>query len=333
MMMLVVASLFSLALLAMKLGGDLSFFWLSAWSRLGLFLVSSTVVLVFWRKLGMSVVFLKALVLRYLSWESGLVVLSYFDFTLIVLSFRYAGAHVVAVVYEMWPLLLIAVVTCFCGSRYRAMGTAGYLGCVVAMVGIYFAVSSGAGLEMDWVLHIFGGSSTFGVLVSLGLPLSAGFCTAFTGFSWVMYSKVARDEAVMSKNAGGAGGAAMLLVLLSVCNLGSFILFGLLGAIFEGVGGVVFDGWLVLVGLVICGGGYGVAAVLWRLSTVVTNNVGVHGVAYLTPVFTLLLFQWFGLLDEIDLALLWLGAGLVVTGNLGVMARGLWSRRGHVELA
>ena len=320
-MMVAVAVLFAATLLGVKLSGTDYAFWLGAWVRLGSSLVSGIAVLVFWKRLRLNRRLVGALLRRYVSWETLVVMVSYLDFVFLAMAFRYAEPYVVAVAYEMWPLLLITVVGWLGGGRYRKVGLWEYAGIVISMVGIYVAVSAGNGVGITWLFDGFRGSG-FMMLKGLGLPLLAGLVTGFTGFSWVLCSKAHGSRDVQACNIDGAGVGAMLLVFLWFSNILTALECAVLGVIFEGVGAMSVSGNLLLYGFALGGLGYGVAAVLWRLATSVSDNSGIHAVCNLTPVVALLGFLILGFLGTVDHTMLWLGTVLVVLGNVGVVLRG-----------
>ena len=320
-MMVAVAVLFAATLVAAKLSGAEFPFWLGAWMRVGVSLVAGSTVALFWRRLRLNRRLVLVLLRRYVSWETPLVMFSYFDFVFLAMAFRYAEPHVVAVAYEMWPLLLISVVGWLGGGRYRKVGRWEYAGILLSFVGIYVAVSAGSGVGLAWLAESLRGGG-LSLLKGLGLPLLAGVATGFTGFSWVLCSKAFESSVVRERNTGGAGVGAMLLVLLCFCNALTSLQCALLGTLFEGFGASSVSGNLLLYGLVLGGFGYGVAAVLWRLATSVSDHSGIHVVCNLTPVVALSLFWLFGVLGELDHVMLWVGVAFIVLGNGGVVLRG-----------
>ena len=262
---------------------------------------------------------LLALLRRYRSWETVLVQFSYLDFVFLAMAFRHGvEPHVVAVAYEIWPILLITVVAWGSGGRYKKLGLWEYAGIAVSIAGIYVAVSAGNSVSISWLAQGVRGDG-LQLLKGLGFPLLAGLATGFTGFSWVICSKAFRSDHVRNQNKDGADIGAMLLVLLCLCNALSSLQCAVLGMIFEGIGPHTVSVDILVYGLGIGGAGYGLAAVLWRLATTVSDHSGIHAISSLTPVVALVTFSMLGVLVGVDYAMLCLGTALTVIGNAAVV--------------
>ena len=299
LMMVGVAVLFASTLVAANLSGSQHPFWLGAWVRLGSSTVAGGAVLVFWKRLRLNRRLVLALIRRYVSWETPIVMVSYLDFVFLAMAFRYAEPHVVAVAYELWPLLLITVVSSLSGGRFRKVGWWEYSGIAVSLVGVYAVVSAGNGVGIGWLASGLRGEG-LALVKGLGLPLLAGLVTGFTGFSWVLCSKAFQSKKVQESNERDAGLGAMLLVLLWFCNALTALECAVLGAVFEGLGAMSVSSNLLVYGLVLGGLGYGFAAVLWRLATSVSDHSGIHAVCNLTPVVAVGIFSLLGVLGAVD---------------------------------
>ena len=81
-----VAVLFAATLVAARLSGAESPFWLGAWMRVGVSLVAGSTVLLFWRRLRLNRRLVLALLRRSVSWETPLVMFSYLDLVFSALS-------------------------------------------------------------------------------------------------------------------------------------------------------------------------------------------------------------------------------------------------------
>ena len=324
--MLVVAFLFAFVLLGVAQAGKVPVFYLAFWNRLGIFLLVGMVFLIFYGGLLSEPGVLRLLVRRLWSWEVLLISASYLDFAVMSLSFRFADAHVVAVIFEIWPLFLILIVSAFSERAYDSLSLLSYLGLSTAFLGVVFVLSSGAGGPVVFLSELLSGGWRETAL-SVAFPLSAALLTSMTGFSWVWWSRSCSRSftggPVPSALAGSGGQAPMLLWCLAFCCLfcaaGSLIL----GLVFH-PGEPLVSRPLLLWGFVVSGLGYALAASLWRYATTLTRNVGIHAVSYLTPVFALPMMGVFGLLPELELWPLVLGVFLVVVSNLSVSVRGFW---------
>ena len=175
-------------------------------------------------------------------------------------------------------------------------------------------------MSISWLAQGVRGDA-FQLLKGLGFPLLAGLATGFTGFSWVICSKAFRSDHIRNQNKDGAGMGAMLLVLLCLCNALNSLQCAVLGTIFEGIGPHTVSVNILVYGLGLGGTGYGLAAVLWRLATAVSDHSGIHAVSSLTPVVALVTFSMLGVLIGVDYAMLGLGTALTVIGNAAVVLR------------
>lgn len=324
--MLGVAFLFAFVLLGVAQAGQVPVFYLAFWTRLGIFFLVSVVFLTFYGRLLSEPAVLRFLVRRLWSWEVLLISASYLDFALMSLSFRFAEAQVVVVIFEVWPLFLIFIVSAFSGRFYDSVSLLSYLGLSTAFCGVLLVLSSGAGGPVVFLSALLSGDWRETAL-SVAFPLGAALLTSMTGFSWVWWARSSSESVtkrpVPPALAGGRGQAPALLWCLAFCCLFCAVASFLLGLVFH-PGEPVVSGRLLLYGFVVAGFGYGLAASLWRYATTLTRNVGVHAVSYLTPVFALPLLAVFGLLSELSVWPLALGVFLVVGSNLSVSVRGFW---------
>ena len=264
---------------------------------------------------------------RFISPAPFLVILSYLDFSILSYSFRHADPQVVGVLFEVWPVFLIVVVSSFSGDRYDRVGWSLMAGVILSFFGVVLVLSSVVGGPLG-LLSMMLGAGWRGLVVSALLPVGAALVSGFTGFTWVWAAWVAQRDDVPAVVRAGRTQEDVDRFFLYMCPC--FTTFGhlVVVSIMAFATGQVGFGEPVSVSLVLwgvaCGFGYGLGGLLWRLSTCLTRNVGVHSVCYVTPVCTLLLMWAWGLVGGLGLPYLASGVALVVLGNLSVSFRGLW---------
>ena len=263
---------------------------------------------------------------RFLSPAPFLVVLGYMDFSILAYSFRYADPQVVGVLFEVWPVFLILVVARFSGDRYDRIGWPLMGGLVLSFFGVALVLSSVAGGPAG-LLGLMLGSGWRGLVLAALLPLGAAGVSGFTGFTWVWAARTAQRDDVPAAVRSGRTQEDVDRFFLYMCPCFTAFCHLVVVLVMAFATGQLGSGEPVPVSLVLwgvaCGVGYGVGGLLWRLSTCLTRNVGVHSVCYVTPVCTLLLMWAWGLVVGVGLPYLALGVALVVLGNLSVSFRGL----------
>ena len=263
-----------------------------------------------------SVVFIRG---RLLSREMGGILFSYFDFAVLALSLRWAEPSASAVIYEVWPIVLIYIVARWTGGRYRRFDWQSMMMLLIAFVGVIFVLASqSGGFNGLRVMALDEFSSK--VYAGFGLALVAAFVTAFTGFSWVWSHNSVHHHGLPEVLREACGGRSLemmfLLVALVLSNAVALILNGVAGFVFGGL----TDEWVTLKGLLLAfvGGGlsYGVASVMWRYATTLTDNLGLHAMSYGTPVFSLVFLAIVNEVGDVVGAYLIIGASTIISANL-----------------
>ena len=77
---------------------------------------------------------------RFLSREMTGILFSYFDFAVLALSLRWAEPSASAVIYEVWPIVLIYIVARWTGGRYRRLDGQSVVMVLIAFVGVIFVL-------------------------------------------------------------------------------------------------------------------------------------------------------------------------------------------------
>ena len=320
--MLVAVACFGLVPAVIAVGQEHNPFLFASVMRLGIAVFCLLVIAVFFsRSLGMflrrgSLVFLRR---RFLSREMAGILFSYFDFAVLALSLRWAAPSASAVIYEVWPILLICIVARWTGGRYcRLDGRAMFLFPVPFLGVVFVLASQSGGFSGLWVATFRGFPSE--LYAGLGLALAAAFITAFTGFSWVWSYNSLRHRDIPGLMVEGWSDRHLemlfLLVALVLSNSVAFVLNGAVGLAFGGASGE----WITCRGLLLAaaggGVGYGAASVMWRYATALTRNLGLHAMSYGTPVFALLFLALVGQVGDVRGSHLAAGASMIIAANL-----------------
>ena len=245
---------------------------------------------------------------RLLRWPMLAGSASGFDYALFVWSTRFVDVGVATVLFEVWPLLLVAAT----GWWFRSEGRFGRItltmGLLLAggLVGSALVVVSQGGLAS--VLP--GSGVTLGIVLALGSAVAVALAAGL--FRWGADLGVAvapyagtRYGPVALEMFGIAAGIVVADLVAMAVNL----------AVGWAMGETLewSDVALGLVGGVLV---YTVASFAWRLANVLTDDLTVNGLAYLSPLLALgwLLAFWSVSVARLDLLLA--GAVVVVSCNL-----------------
>ena len=317
--MLVVVAFFGLVPMVIAIGDSYNPFLFGAAMRLGIALLCLTVLCLFyWPELRheKTMPFIRE---RLFSPEMAGILFSYFDFAILALSLRWIDASIGAVIYELWPIVLIFIVARWTGGEYRNLDSKMMLMLLIAFAGVVLVLASQNGGFVALKTGFWGVSDT-SVYLGVGFALLAAFITAFTGFSWVWSHNSINDERLpfhlKSERTEESLGVFFLLVALVVTNSLAFVINGSIGLVF----GAITGEWITLNGLLIgiVGGvfSYGVASVLWRVATNLTSDIGIHAMSYFTPIFALIFLALVDRVGDVEISFLIMGAAAIITSNL-----------------
>ena len=262
------------------------------------------------------------------------VLISYFDFAILSLSFRFANEQAAAVIFELWPIILILIVARNTGQRYLKVTKEVMLLLVIAFIGVILVLfsQSEAVTDVSNITSLFQGRELIGVI----LAVSAALVTALTGYSWVWshnMTQKAGDVTVINPNVDisdnmkqrieqNSPDMFFLIFLLFFTNTFAFILNSAVGIIY----GVIFNEYITLSGLMIgvVGGifSFGIASLLWRYATSLTSSLGIHAMSYGTPVFSVMFLSIAAAVASVDISpivnlpYLIMGAIAIISVNL-----------------
>ena len=326
--MTVTVAFFGLVPLVIALGGSYNPFLFGAAMRLGVSVFCLSVLGFFYRRELISGEALSFVGRRLFSKEMIGILFSYFDFAVLALALRWIDASVGAVIYELWPVALIFIVARWTGGQSGRFDARMLVLLFVAFFGVVLVLASqGSGLV--WAGMGVLGALDGSVYLGVSLALCAAFVTAFTGFSWVWSHNCVGHRALpaglKARRSDESLRMFFLLVALFVGNSLAFLMNAGVGLAYVGMTGE----WITLGGFVlgVVGGmcSYGVASVLWRVSTSLSGDIRIHAMSYFTPVFSLGFLALVGmmgvvrldyLMGVVRLDYLMVGTGVIVAANL-----------------
>lgn len=307
--------LYSFAPVAIVLGGgpEAPFLFNAVW-QLGSAVGCLLILLLFYRSvlLNTEVISLVGRSIKNRFFWGG--VLLSFEYALFSWSANFIDVSISAILFELWPLLLIPLTAWLLreGGAYRKNIRYLIPFLVVAFVGLGFVVvSQTGGFNLE-------NTSGFNLIAGVGLALlaaAAAACTAFT-FRW------GKDLAgQLPVNAAGNGRSVFTLTLFGIVtanSLSSFVGAALCAGIGFTQGETVAAGWPTYLGYGLLGGvlARALPIVSVRIANLTTDNLGVNALAYLIPIFSL---AWLWLFSEIAVAsvpFLIIGTAAIITANL-----------------
>lgn len=307
--------LYSFAPVAIVLGGgpETPFLFNAVW-QLGSAVGCLLILLLFYRSvlLNTEVISLVGRSIKNRFFWGG--VLLSFEYALFSWSANFIDVSISAILFELWPLLLIPLTAWLFreGGAYRENIRSLIPFLVVAFVGLGFVVvSQTGGFNLE---NTSGFNLIAGVVLAL-LAAAAAACTAFT-FRW------GKDLAgQLPVNAAGNGRSVLTLTLFGIVtanSLSSFVGAALCAGIGFTQGETVAAGWPTYLGYGLLGGVLvrALPIVSVRIANLTTDNLGINALAYLIPILSL---AWLWIFEEIGVArldYLVIGAAAIVTANL-----------------
>ncbi len=318
--MLIAVSFFGLVPLVIVLGKSHNPLLYSAAMRIGIAIFSLLILRIFyWRILKMEgiISFIRG---RIFSREIAFILFSYFDFVALTLSLRWLDAATVAVIYEIWPIILIFIVARWTDGHYQGLDIQMVLLLIVAFSGVTFVLASQSG-GFQLLLQDILGDYSLKAYAGFTLAFAAACITAFTGFSWVWARNTVNHKdiprSVKCAESVKSLQMSFLLVALVLTNVVASLINGIIGLAYgEITGEWITFGWFFFA---VVGGmfSYGVASVTWRYATSLTQNVGIHAVSYGTPVASLIFLAIVSQLgQEVKIDYIIIGVVAIIIANL-----------------
>ena len=306
-LMLVAVLSWSLFPLAFSLGGGSGSPLLSGglW-RLGVSLSGVSLLLLLFRPLLRDPVVLRLAVCRLPGWAAVPVVLNGFQLSLFFLASRIVDVSVVTVLMGLVPAVFVLLMYWLIPGRYRRnlRSMAPFFG--LAFLGSVLVVAGETGGAFS-LGSAWGWSLALGVLLCL-LSVFAGAAEAWT-FRWGV---------ALSERCPPGYDPVRLALFGSVMI---YAVMGLPGVLVVCIAGLALGErlpWEQVVYAVGCGVLLqGVGNFLFRKANLVTDNLGVNGLGYLTPVLSLGALALFGLVGVASPGYLVAGTVVIVGANLG----------------
>ena len=236
-----------------------------------------------------------------------------FDYAFFSSSSRFIDPSIAAVLLEMGPILIILLTGLLLreGGGYRTKVSSMIPFLVIAFVGLLFLITAeNGGFSLDDT-HL----SELAIGLGLGLLSAVSVATVAFQFRW------GRDLGIkLTSLVPEVRSRASLIIFGAIVAqvIGSFVGAMLSAGIGFTVGETMGTEVLEYVGYGFVGGIliHAPGAVLFRTANLLTNNLGINALAYITPVFSLC---WLALVSEIGVArpdFLIIGAAAIVAVNL-----------------
>ena len=304
---------FSIVPLLVALGdGESPFIFAAAW-KIGVAATCALILTVIYRSLVFSGSVWKVIWLRIASLPMLFWIINYFDTALYAWSTQFIDVSITAVLYETWPILLVILASWLFRdeTRYRKITPMSVFLLVIAFVGVASVIGSQAG----GIANLAAASTELPSLaLGVFLVLAAALLTALTafGFRWAvdLASDLPNDEGRDSDSLE----LFSTVVGLAIVSLINFPLTALAGfarnepvsltpIAFGATGGV-------LVGAIV--------VIVWRKANLISHNLELNVMVYLTPVAALGWLFAFSLVGDVSLGYLAIGLTMIVAANVGL---------------
>ena len=250
----------------------------------------------YWNLLCKEEDFRSLLVSRFKSILLLVAVINGFDYALLAWSIQMIDVSVAAVLFETWPIVFVVLRA---KLENISMPRSMFFLFIPALFGLAFVIFSQS--ESD--IYPFEGISSE-VYLGGALALLGGMASACTAFSFKWASDLQKDLPLPPFSDNDLSGEQIALSLLPV--LFAFVITNLIALpITIGIGlgtgeriSIFESSGIVLLAIGFLGGAFvqAVGSKLYRVSNVVTTNLGVNAIYYFTPCFTLVWLVGLGLI-------------------------------------
>ena len=239
-----------------------------------------------------------------------LIVIHRFEYGLFAWSARFIDVSVASAIFEIWPVtsLLLTAYLFKDDDRYKKITLGKLLLLALAFVGFLFVAGSQTGEFLNWISMGFWETGIGVVLVLLAVVVAS--FVAFT-FRWgddflrKLPANVVDKEKVTVK---------VSCVILASC-IGALISAALNVGVGVGIGESISTNTVIAS---VAGGAlaYGLANIAYRTTIVLTDDLGINAMLYVTPVVALFWLLVFSQVNVARLDFLIIGAAVVITANL-----------------
>ena len=227
-------------------------------------------------------------------------------------STQFVDVSISTVLFELWPIVLIALTGWLFRqeARYRRVTVRTLILYVFAFLGVGCVIASQTG-----GLGNFMGSSPLYLLTGVVLVLAAALLTSLAAFGFRWGADLG-TELAHSNGQFGRGPLELFGVIagLLICSSVAIPVTASVGfardepVTLQAVALGVVGGLLTTV----------LGDVVWRKANLITHDLSINALAYLTPVFALGWLFAFGLVGDVNLGYLFIGAAAVVIANVGI---------------
>ena len=309
---------FALIPLFISIGRANNPFLISSAIRVGMVAFCALVLVIFYLRLLKGEGVLDYIRQRSFSREIFLVLIGHFEVVVFALSLRWIDPSATAILFEIWPILLIFVVARWTGGESRRLDRQMLAFVVIAFVGVVFVLASQSG-GWEILLADFSGDASSGAYIGVLLALGSAFLSALAGFGWVWSYKAINDDrlpdALKSEVSGNSLEMFFLLVGFTITCAISAVIHGIIGFSVEGIRfefANVSGIYVALLGGALIGCGN----VLWRFATAMTFDMGIHAMSYFTPVISIVILFVAGQVGDVRVDYFLIGTMAIVVSNL-----------------
>ena len=250
-----------------------------------------------------------AIARRIPSWPILFMVVNNFEFAFFAWSAKYVDIAVTAILFETWPVLLIALTLWLYRNddRYRRGGFSMWLLVGVGFAGFAFVVLSQSGTALS---AQSGGSGA--LAAGVGLAVLASGVTSLSAFGFKWGTDLAADIGTRTTRRGWSPelfGAIVASLAANTVVIPANLLAG--HALGEEMAAATFA--IAVATGTVCHGG---ATLCWRNANLITSNLGVNAIGYATPVLSLAWLFVFSQAAVARIDYLVIGMIGIVTANL-----------------
>ena len=246
---------------------------------------------------------------RTISWALFFGTISYFERAFFAWSTQFIDISVTAILYEFWPLFVIFLTARLFRQegRYQRITLRTLLLLLLCFIGFTFVVLS----QVTGITE-FQGQGLRRLALGVVLALFSAFLVSLTAFSFRWGADLAEELKQGdddSKEPLELFGVVLGIVISSLVAIPSSALIGISSGEILSLNGLAIS---VLGG--IFAGSF--ASIIWRKANLLTHNLGINAIAYLTPILALL---WLLLASRVNvprLDFLVIGTAAIVAANL-----------------
>ena len=310
-MLAAVAGYSLIPLLVALSNGAASPFFFNAGLTLGVGIGQAIFLWVVFRKVLFSPSVMPLVRRKILSVSMLLIVIHRFEYGLFAWSARFINVSVASAIFEIWPVtsLLLMAYLFRNDDRYRKITLGKLLLLALAFVGFMFVAGSQTGEFLNWTSIGFRKTGIGVVLVLLAVVVAS-----FVAFTFRWGEDFRRELPADVVDREDVRTVEISCVILASC-IGALISAALNVGVGVGIGESISTNAIIAS---VTGGAlaYGLANITYRTSIVLTDDLGINAMLYVTPVVALFWLFVFSRVDVARLDFLIIGAAVVIIANL-----------------